>query len=108
MRSALHIAMLAAGLAGSAAQAQGVAPVDYANPAAWLCRPGQKDACAVNLDTTVIKADGSLVTEPWQANADAPIDCFYIYPTISKDKLPNSDLMTHPDEEDLVVREQFA
>ncbi len=94
----------------SAAQLPGAEPaaVDYAKPASWLCLPGQKDACSAALDATVIGADGSLAVEKWQADPDAPIDCFYVYPTVSWDKLSNSDLMTHPYEEELAVREQFA
>jgi hypothetical protein len=82
--------------------------VDYSKPASWLCQPGQKDACSVDMDATVIGADGSFSVEKWQANPDAPIDCFYVYPTVSWDKQSNSDLMTHPYEEELAVREQFA
>ena len=100
------------GISGAQAprEAAGEAPAaaDYSKPASWLCQPGQKDACSVDLGTAVINADGSLVVEKWQANADAPIDCFYVYPTVSWDKLSNSDLMTHPYEEELAVREQFA
>ena len=51
---------------------------------------------------------GGLGVEHWKENIDAPIDCFYVYPTISYDKLPNSDLMTNPYEEDLVARDQFG
>jgi hypothetical protein len=91
------------------AQESGTPPsVDYAKPASWLCLPGQKDACGVDLDATVVNADGNLVVEKWQASPDAPIDCFYVYPTVSWDKLSNSDLMTHPYEEELAVREQIA
>jgi hypothetical protein len=114
MQSGPRFVLLAAvawcsGSVPTAAQApEAPAAVDYAKPASWLCLPGQKNACSVDLNATAISADGSLVVEGWQANPDAPIDCFYVYPTISRDKLPNSDLMTHPDEEDLVVREQFA
>lgn len=81
---------------------------DYAKPESWLCRPAQKDACRANFDATEISANGTTQVEPWKENPDAPIDCFYVYPTISRDKLPNSDLMTHPDEEDLVAREQLG
>jgi hypothetical protein len=64
----------------AAAQAPGAdpLPVDYAQPTSWLCRPGQKDACSVDLDATVIKADGSLAVEKRRANPDAPIDCFLV------------------------------
>ena len=81
---------------------------DYAKPEVWLCRPGQKDVCRANYDATEVKSDGSLGVEHWKENIDAPIDCFYVYPTISYDKLPNSDLMTNPYEEDLVARDQFG
>jgi hypothetical protein len=32
--------------------------VDYADDDSWLCRPGRRDACAVDLATTVVRADG--------------------------------------------------
>jgi DUF3089 family protein len=110
MRACLSLALVAViwVVSGRMAEAQAPAAVDYAKPASWLCQPGQKDACSADLDATVIRADGSLTAEKWQADADAPIDCFYVYPTVSWDKLSNSDLMTHPYEEELAVREQFA
>lgn len=80
---------------------------DYAKAENWLCRPNHNDACAVDLDTTIVKADGSLESEPFEANSDAPIDCFYVYPTVSLDSTPNSDLVPGPEEES-VVRAQFA
>ena len=60
---------------------------DYANPAAWLCRPGRADACSIDQTTTVVAADGSLTRETFTADAAAPIDCFYVYPTVSTDLL---------------------
>ena len=50
-------------LAADAAQAQTPPKNDYAKPATWLCWPGKAgDACAVDLTTTVVKADGSMTT----------------------------------------------
>ena len=94
--------------AGADAQASEiVAPNDYADGAAWLCRPGRQDACAVDMTTTVVRADGSLSRETWSRDPNAPIDCFYVYPTVSSDRTPNSDMM--PDEAELrVVEQQFA
>jgi hypothetical protein len=81
---------------------------DYSKPDAWLCRPGlTDDACAVDLTTTVVKADGTMSSETWAANPKAPIDCFYVYPTVSMDPTPNSD-MTAGVEERNVIRQQFA
>ena len=81
---------------------------DYSKPDAWLCRPGRADdACAIDLTTTVVKPDGSQTRETWAANPAAPIDCFYVYPTVSMDPTPNSD-MTAGVEERNVIRQQFA
>ena len=96
-----------AGANAQAPAAQSVAPNDYSDGATWLCRPGRQDACAVDMTTTVISADGSLSRETWSADPNAPIDCFYVYPTVSTDQTTNSDMT--PDEAELrVVEQQFA
>ena len=83
-------------------------PNDYADEKSWLCRPGRKgDACDVDLTTTVVAADGKLTRETWTADANAPIDCFYVYPTVSTDPTPNSDMTADPAELN-VIRQQFA
>ena len=52
-------------------------------------------------------ADGQLSRETWTADPNAPIDCFYVYPTVSTDTAPNSD-MTADAAELNVIRQQFA
>jgi Protein of unknown function (DUF3089) len=84
-----------------------VAKNDYSNGDDWLCRPGRQDACAVDLSTTVVSADGKLTLEPWAANPDAQIDCFYVYPTVSNDPGGNSTMIVGPEEKG-VARAQFA
>jgi len=66
-------------------------PANYSDPALWICRPGRADACAVNLDATVIAKDGSMTREAFRADPDAPIDCFYAYPTVSMEPTGNAD-----------------
>ncbi len=80
----------------------------HADPAHWLCLPGRHDFCDVDLDATVVAADGSTRVERFVAAAEAPIDCFYVYPTVSVDRGANSDL--DPDEayEGRAVRNQAA
>ncbi|MCS5670587.1 MAG: DUF3089 domain-containing protein [Vicinamibacterales bacterium] len=91
----------------SNAKAQEPEPNDYADGATWLCRPGRQDACAVDLNTTVIGADGTLSLERWSSDPSAPIDCFYVYPTVSTDQSTNSNMT--PDEAELrVIEQQFA
>jgi hypothetical protein len=80
---------------------------DYGKGETWLCRPGRHDACAVDLTTTVVAADGKLTPENWAADPKAGIDCFYVYPTVSRDAGGNSDMNPGP-EEFAVVRAQFA
>ena len=81
---------------------------DYSRPDTWLCRPGRTDdACAIDLTTTVVAADGTITKEAWTANPKAPIDCFYVYPTVSADPAPNSDMAAGNGERN-VVRQQFA
>ena len=85
-----------------------IKPNDYADETNWLCRPGRKgDACDVDLSTTVVAADGSLTRETFTANPKAPIDCFYVYPTVSTDTGINSDMTADPAEKN-VIHQQFA
>src|SRR6476646_1351162 len=94
-------------LAIAAATAAQTARNDYADGKTWLCRPGRQDACALDHTTTVVAADGKLSKETWTADPNAPIDCFYVYPTISTDPTPNSDMTPDPAELN-VVKQQFA
>jgi len=101
------IARAAATTSSTQAAQQTVAPVDYADGASWLCRPGRQDACAVDNTTTIVRADGTMSREEWRADANAPIDCFYAYPTVSTDPGMNSDMT--PNEAELrVVHQQLA
>ena len=46
---------------------------DYADPKAWLCRPGAHDACDIDETTTIVAANGTLTKETWKADPSAPI-----------------------------------
>ena len=79
----------------------------YSKDASWLCRPGRHAACDIDLAATVVAADGTLKREPFRAAVNAPIDCFYVYPTISTDPGANSDMTPDPAELN-VIAQQFA
>jgi hypothetical protein len=51
----------------------------------WLCEPGmQDDPCEIPLDTTLQGPGGDKVVTPKRVAEDKrPIDCFYVYPTVS-------------------------
>ncbi|MEA3044173.1 MAG: hypothetical protein QOH47_2011 [Sphingomonadales bacterium] len=75
------------------------APLDYSAADLWLCLPGRADACAAPLATAELEPNGyGAVTTPTPA-ADPPIDCFYVYPTVSRDPTPNSDTIPGRTEE---------
>ena len=94
-------------LGAFAALAAVAQPNDYSKPDTWLCRPGQHDACDIDNTTTVIAPDGKMTRETWKADPNAPVDCFYVYPTVSTDQTPNSD-MNADEAERNVIKQQFA
>lgn len=71
---------------------------NYAKPESWLCRPGRADPCSADQTATIIKPDGTRSTESFTATKDATFDCFYVYPTVSLDPTPNSDMDAGPEE----------
>jgi hypothetical protein len=102
------MALAAAGLAVAQTPPASPAPNDYAKPETWLCLPGRTDdACAADENATVVAADGTLTPETFIKAEDPPIDCFYVYPTVSNDKTANSDMSAGP-EEISVISAQFA
>jgi len=76
----------------SAAETPAAAP-DYARDPFWLCLPGRADACGGPLATTALNANGYGSTGQVLPSKDAKVDCFYVYPTISRDPGLNSDLV---------------
>ncbi len=81
---------------------------DYGAAASWLCRPGMaNNPCEVNIDATVVKADGATSVQKFTGDPNAPIDCFYVYPTVSLDPYTQSDLIPGPEEFN-VVKAQLA
>ena len=111
MASGLAVALTAAAQtqnqATPAATASAPAKNDYSKSESWLCRPGRQDACSIDLTTTIVAANGKLTREKWASNPKAPIDCFYVYPTVSNDATGNSDMVPGPEELG-VIRAQFA
>jgi hypothetical protein len=75
------------------------APADYADSANWLCLPGRDDACSRPLATTILGPAGYGAAVPHAAAANPPADCFYVYPTVSRDPGFNSDLSPGTEEQ---------
>ncbi|HYD36450.1 MAG TPA: DUF3089 domain-containing protein, partial [Allosphingosinicella sp.] len=83
------------------------ASVDYSSDASWLCLPGRDDACGRPLPTAALNPNGFGSVGQVRPDPDAPIDCFYVYPTVSRDPGLNSDL-TPGVEEAATATVQFA
>ncbi|HEX7590518.1 MAG TPA: DUF3089 domain-containing protein [Candidatus Limnocylindrales bacterium] len=89
--------------AGSATS-QSIAPATPApsigpDTTVWLCKPGiANNPCEGSLDTTSISADGITAKVTASPAAKPPIDCFYVYPTISAETTVNSDLVIGEEE----------
>lgn len=82
----LLVALLA--VAAFAAAAAPAAQADVV----WLCKPGvAPDPCDESLRTTVRAPDGSERVEEPAKPAKPPIDCFYVYPTVSEQPGVNAD-----------------
>lgn len=80
--------------------------MDYASPASWLCRPDASGPCDTDLSLTEVTATGTIELPPPPARPPL-IDCFYVYPTVSRQPAGNADgRMT--DNEIYVVQQQFA
>jgi hypothetical protein len=106
MRSTLLALAALAAAAPVPVSAQAPAP-DYSGDSAWLCLPGRADTCSTPLATTALNANGYGSNGPSAVAKDPPIDCFYVYPTVSNDQGMNSDTSAGR-EEKLAVEAQFA
>jgi hypothetical protein len=71
----------------------GMRLVNYGSPAAWLCLPGRSDPCGAPLATTALNSNGYGSTGQVRPDSAAKVDCFYVYPTVSRDPDLNSDLV---------------
>jgi hypothetical protein len=81
--------------------------VDYNDPDNWLCRPGKETLCTTNLDAMQVDADGKRTYQRFVPAAWSPIDCFYVYPTVSHQTTDYADLTEDP-EIDSTLRSQAA
>lgn len=93
-RTTALLTALAAVVLSTLAAVQPAPAVDTSGPAAakgrvvWLCHPRLADnPCEIPLDTTYQRRSGApkVVTPDRPRSAKRPIDCFFVYPTVSND-----------------------
>ncbi len=78
----------------------GSAPAPPEPRTVWLCHPHLADnPCEIPLDTTLQSADGAdRITHPSRApSAKRPVDCFYVYPTVSNELTSTASLRKSPE-----------
>ncbi len=62
-------------------------------PTVWLCRPGlPDDPCTSSFQTSVVEASGATSVVDPSVDAASKFDCFYVYPTVSRETTLNADL----------------
>jgi hypothetical protein len=95
MLAALSVTAIAiAGLAASSASAE----------TTWLCKPGlASNPCTSSEEATVELANGASFTEHAQPAKNPPIDCFYVYPTVSSQFTENANLEIGPEEKQIAI-----
>lgn len=91
----------------NAAAVETITPMDYAQAGSWLCRSDSQDACEQVATATIVSADGKLTKDDFKPAGDPPIDCFYVYPTVSRDQTANADTNIGPEEQE-IARQQIA
>ena len=80
---------------------------DYSKDTSWLCLPGRGDTCSTPLPTIALNPNGYGSVGKSEVAKDPPVDCFYVYPTVSTDRGLNSDMVAGR-EEKLAAETQFA
>jgi len=81
----------------------------YGDDANWMCKPTlADDVCSRDLDATSVAADGTTEVVAHEVADEPAIDCFYLYPTVSEDPNPNSDLVPAEAQEINTVYNQAA
>jgi len=93
----LSVLVFFAVVASSAATQTGASPPDYAQRAHWICFPGNEASCTNGLDAVAVAADGTGKIRKFTSLPDPPIDCFYVYPTVSEEPTAYSDMALTPE-----------
>jgi hypothetical protein len=88
----------------SAASPSAAAPSAAPDDTVWLCKPGlAANPCEGDLTATSIDSKGVAKVQPAGPAADPPIDCFYVYPTVSRQKTINANLTIDAEETGVAV-----
>jgi hypothetical protein len=84
----------------------GPASAHNASKSVWLCLPGRTpDPCTAPLTTTVVQTNGETSVEHARPARRPPINCFYVYPTVSEQPGENANLEIEPEETQIAIEQ---
>jgi Protein of unknown function (DUF3089) len=96
--------LLVAALGAAAFIVPGIAASAASAETTWLCKPGlANNPCESSLTSTVQFGNGSSFVWNAKPASNAPIDCFYVYPTVSSQFTQNANLEVGPEETQIAV-----
>ena len=100
-RLAVALALIALAMLGLASMA------NAKSSNVWLCKPGKSpDPCKADRTATNVSYEGMTrhesIVKPVK-HGQPPIDCFYVYPTVSEQEGPNADLTIEPQETQIAI-----
>jgi pimeloyl-ACP methyl ester carboxylesterase len=88
----LALALLLTGCGGGSRTTRPSTTASKPAATVWLCRPGlANDPCTSSLTATVLRPSGAGRVERATAAANPPVDCFYVYPTVSAEQTVNAN-----------------
>ena len=88
----LAIVLLMAGCGGGSSTTRPSSTARSSAATVWLCRPGlADDPCTSSLTATVLRPSGAGRVERATPAAKPPVDCFYVYPTVSAQRTVNAN-----------------
>jgi hypothetical protein len=81
-----------------------LAPAAAHADTSWLCRPGATpNPCLGDQTTRYYEPDGSSRVATPPVPAEPPVDCFYVYPTVSNQPTPNATATPDPEVRSIAV-----
>lgn len=95
MAASVTVVLICGGILGATVAA--AQPVPVASPTQWLCSPHLvSDPCDLPSDTTDLGTGDVTPAHPLN-ETDKPVDCFYVYPTVSDQIALNAGLAAQPE-----------
>jgi hypothetical protein len=97
-------ALALAALSVAALAASAVAATTASAETTWLCKPGiASNPCLSSEEATVELGNGSSFIEHAKPAKNPPVDCFYVYPTVSSQFTQNANLEIDPEETQIAI-----